>query len=250
MLHVEAVRLILRLHQDPTLGTGWRPAGCSQAGSGPATPRQLPGHCQAGAGTARWSADPCQPSAGRHRQADPGDEHSPCHPSNSSQVAVQFQRVGTGPSLLQILALCPMLIASTPPNPEHLRAGRPSSAVLPATSDGVGVVSAAKHADEACQLFRTTRTDRTNQNQQGSGPHPAPDHKHCVQACLGWVQEWNTGAPNCHAAHAVLHAIVSTHSPQVSKPADSGCPQFVQWASHCIPASALSLSPSLSLSAA
>ena len=60
--------------------------------------------------------------------------------------------------------------------------------------DGLGVVSAAKGADEE-----------------------APDQEHCVQACLGWVQEWNTVAPNCHAAHAVLHAIVSTHSPQVSK---------------------------------
>ena len=36
-----------------------------------------------------------------------------------------------------------------------------------------------------------------------------------MQACLGWIQEWNTVAPNCHAAHAVLHAIVTTHTPQV-----------------------------------
>ena len=72
-------------------------------------------------------------------------------------MAVQLQHVGTGPSPLQILALCPTLIASTPQilHSKHLTAGGPGSAVPPATSDGVGVVSAAKRADAACQLFRT-----------------------------------------------------------------------------------------------
>ena len=42
-----------------------------------------------------------------------------------------------------------------------------------------------------------------------------------LQACLGWLQEWNTAAPNCHAAHAVLHAILLSRPPQVPV-----CPRF------------------------